>query len=240
MTELNQAMDPRRDTYSQLQLYSPTVDYDSYSCYGCYGCETGDDCCRGAEYENIRISEIDPYEVLDEIFGPNSVPSPEPLIEKFQLDDLETYVVVTTRGYYGDEYECYFANGSTLYDLTKEWYGWSNANDVDGVYKYLSSKGQRILGLSPLDNLKEALALENQKELPSVKSATKLDVKRILLNKVNIPNMKHFEEVEPLEYPRGGFAGVIANDKLVDGYHRLKWLMEDPRRKYAKFIILGK
>lgn len=240
MTKLNQARDPRRGTYSQFQLYSPTVDYDSYFCHGCYGCETGDDFCRGAEYENIRISGIDPYAVLDEIFGPSSVPFYDPLIEEFQLDDLTTYTVVTTGGYYGDEYECYFADQSTLNGLTEEWYGWSNANDVDGVYKYLSSKGQRILGLSPLDNLKQALALENKKELPSVKSATKLDTKKILLEKIHIPNKKHFEEVEPFKYPQGGFAGVIADGKLVDGYHRLKWLMEDPQRKYAKFIILGK
>lgn len=239
----NKAMDPRRyqdpSRYLPLPLDSPVVTYDDYVCHGCYGCDTGNDFCRGAHYEGLRIVGVDPEEVLDEIFGPDSVPMPQVLIRKLHLDEVNTYRVEASRGYYGEEYDCFFSNGKMVDLLTQEWAKWPNAKDKEGVYSYLISKNQRLLGLLPLDNLKEALRIENDKQIESVESATKLAIKNLKIDNVVIPNKKHFDEVEPKATPKGGITGVIADGKLVDGYHRLKWLKEQPRRKHAKFIVLS-
>lgn len=64
-------------------------------------------------------------------------------------------------------------------------------------------------------------------------------VRSLKIDKVVIPNKKHFDEVAPKAIPKGGIGGVIADGKLVDGYHRLKWLKEQSKRTSAKFIVLS-
>lgn len=236
----NKAEDPRRyRDSSRYNLLSPVVTYDNYACHGCFGCETGEEPCRGAQYEGLEIANVDPEMVLDEIFGPNSVPMPQVLIGKLHLDKVSTYRVESTGGYYGAEYDCFFSDEETVDLLTEEWAKWPNAKDKHQVYNYLTSKNQRILGLLPLDNLKESLRIENGKQIDAVESATKLAVRSLKIDKVVIPNKKHFDEVAPKAIPKGGIGGVIADGKLVDGYHRLKWLKEQSKRTSAKFIVLS-
>lgn len=113
------------------------------------------------------------------------------------------------------------------------------------VRDYLVSKGFNPSGMSLIKAVRNQLNQENQMVHPRIN--LRLQVKLVELDPISIKsfNPHHYEQVEPRSIPEGvtsPIAGVlldegVSNYRLVDGYHRLKWLRQQGVKR-ATYILL--
>lgn len=120
-------------------------------------------------------------------------------------------------------------------------------NTEQVILDYCASKGYDFLGRTALSAIKEQLASENGgMRLPVVENAHRVDVLTIPLHRIQVGNRHHYENVDPrpVQGVKGAplIAGVLVKSnnsgyRLVDGYHRLKWLREKSA-KSGEYIVL--
>lgn len=113
---------------------------------------------------------------------------------------------------------------------------------------YLCDKGTVVKNNeSLLEILKESLRNENQGIYSSrVENCTQFTVQTLPLDSIIIGNSTHFEKIEPREpySPSGGplITGVLVHSldsyRIVDGYHRLKYSLENGKNS-GLFIIIS-
>lgn len=116
--------------------------------------------------------------------------------------------------------------------------------DNSKVDAYLESKGfQKRSDESSLSAMKRHLAEDNAGIILSVvEDAEHIEILELSVPDVIIPNPMHYDRVESREpvsaYAALSIAGVLAGGRLVDGYHRMKWLKENGVES-APFIELS-
>lgn len=242
-------------------IYCMEYDYDDYSCYGCYGCESGDDYCRGSQFEGLRITEVNLDAVARYIIGdltgrsrydnsmsPALVANVSSRLEELGIANPDAWEIYGEPDYYGDNAAAELLHKDSIYkEVTELLLQHSDNEDADGIYKYCRSKGQVTTGLTPLEAIRAQLSAENgNKYSKHVYEAARVYTQRIELDKIHIGAKKHFATCDPRKMLASQgklIAGVLAkvgNEyHMVDGYHRLKWLTEN-QRKSATYIVLEK
>lgn len=236
------------------KLYSVEYDYDGYGTPSWVNMEDDDGYGRNDEYDNLRVMKdqsIDVREVLSSTFGTSKNNIPEELVtyatDELGMDKTDAYEAVAERGYYGEEASVQLQSHNV--EALTEWYQkLSNAQDKDGILDYARSKGTDTTGKTPLEAIKTQLAAENNgKVIESVKTALSIGSITMTPKKIVVPNPKHFDQVEatPIQTKNStsdDIIGVVVEKGdefvLIDGYHRYKKALENPR-KQGKYIVLS-
>jgi hypothetical protein len=147
-------------------------------------------------------------------------------------------------------------DSTAAYMLSKvqEWY-WKQPNAVDsqGILEYVRSKGTETQGLTPLQAIKRQLDEENELIFKlgahrnrALYNATHVEQKTVKLDEIIVRGASRLNEVEariPQSYDnKPGIAGILVKTgdtyKLMDGYHRMKYL-KIQNRKQANYIVLS-
>lgn len=119
---------------------------------------------------------------------------------------------------------------------------------MPSVFDYVTSKGTDILpGEKAIDALRRQLTTENNgRTLLPVERAKTVVVRRFALDEVYAGNGPHLRAVEPardVEHMEDPIMGVVIQEdltyRLIDGYHRRKFLLEsaDPRARHWYIVL---
>ena len=232
--------------------YAVDYSFESYYCNGCYGCETGEDYCRGAQYEGLKLDSVNSSAVLARLLSCNNISyltsDDIDFANNIGLDDLETYEIRTEGGYYGEEVSIHV--GDKQMKLIRDWYfSKENANDIHGVLAYCRSKGLPTTGMTPIVAIKEQLRLENNGIIPKdVEQAETVTVESIPISSITKGQMSHFKNVMPrpvesLTSESRKITGVLLRKnkalKLIDGYHRVKFVENIKDSIKGEFLVLS-
>lgn len=119
---------------------------------------------------------------------------------------------------------------------------------VSVLKAYLLDKGaEDLTDGNLLETLKELLRKENHGiHSIRVEECKYIAVEQLPLHSIALGNMDHFDRVEPRELssPSGKslITGVVVRtddrDRLVDGYHRLKYLLDSGLAK-GTFVVIS-
>ena len=122
-----------------------------------------------------------------------------------------------------------------------------NMSTVGIIREYCTSKGFDAGRLSAREAIRSQLEDENNGFAhPNITKDTKVFVRLLDINQIVIYNEPHYYHVEarPIVSHSGAplIAGVVfeygQNYRLIDGYHRLKWL-HDEGVEQATYIVLS-
>lgn len=231
-----------------------TVEYDyDYSHCANDDCGEDGDMCRDTVYEGLTVENkpVDTRSVLAEIYGIHPDKIPDDLVrignDELKLNDPNSYEAYAENGYYGEEVTVSLAHPDAVNKrLTEYFHSLPDAKDNQGILPYIRGRGTDTQGLTPLEAVKKNLRDENNGKLVSyVENTTKVSRGAVSLNKVLIPQKKHYENVSPKvpNAPKGAdsITGVLVKRGdsfvLVDGYHRVKHA-NVKNKKMATFLIL--
>lgn len=224
-----------------------SYEYDSYGPdFYCHCPE--DDYCRCAVYDGLRVENIDIHRVLTHIIGRSFTLTPalEAFVDHLGLRESSAYDVIAEPSYYGEEVVDIQFHDAQVMSRIQSWIARHSAEvDLDGISTYLQEKGHTPTQGSCNAAVRDALKAENHvtQEPAYVMSTHDATVKTLVLRDIDVPNLRHFEEVEPREpiadtVPIIGVVVLVGKKyRLVDGYHRLKWAQE--HKKSGRFIVLA-
>lgn len=115
------------------------------------------------------------------------------------------------------------------------------------IRQYCASKGFSATRLSAREAIRQQLAYENDGFFhPDIMASTQVDVRLLDLSCITIYNEPHYHAVQPRPVVGDDgvplIAGVVFDHsgryRLIDGYHRLKWL-HDKGVGQATYIVLS-
>lgn len=223
-----QSPEARLEKICRLTHYDVDYDYDSYWCDGCYGCNTGDDYCRGAYYEGLRVTEVPD---LDHRL--TLIQKDQGLVDAFNITPIKLYAIgrivgpswrdlsnwglETEGGYYGEEIESLIYSGERLYD-------WVNSVAI----------------LSDLEAIKCALVGEYSHLSRTVKNATSVEEVEVGPNSLLLPVSAKRDYLYPKEWfslPYG-YAGIVTpHNEIVDGMTRVLSALQHEVPKVKVILI---
>ena len=251
-------------------------EYDSYSCSDPYSCSESNDYCRDSVYEGLRVEAVTEEQVYDHVrsviganYGEQLPADLKTLVDSRMAEwtQADNWEAEAENGYYGEE--AYVMPPPELESEVKHWfYSQPGAMDSDGILPYLRGAGFATEGKTPLRAVKDFLAEQNGgKRLPAVEAARSVELRRLGLKHVRVPNPQHYAKSEPRPLTpavesgqKQAIAGVLLETKkgperydwrvgriaelgevqLVDGYHRLKELKENTKKNSGVYLILRK
>lgn len=136
----------RRNSYSEEPYVD--YDYDYYACSGCYGCETGDDYCRGSQYEGLRVADFTADDILNQIFekSPGYIYPSEfyAILEQNGVLNKNNWDVSAEMDYYGETVNGPRYEGANPFPELIDYYVKNADNqmeDTHGYGAYLQSLG---------------------------------------------------------------------------------------------------
>jgi hypothetical protein len=169
--------------------------------------------------------------------------------EDNKWDTTDNFISEET-GYYGEGTVDVELTPDLVQKMQEHYYTRPDAVDRTGVLAYCRSKGFDTTGKNPVEALKSQIRAENNNKAYSpVDNATKVNLQTIRLDSVIIPAKQHYEAVEPrpLDVKPAGdqaIAGVVVKTRdggyrLVDGYHRTKFLNNSTKRSKGIYFVLS-
>jgi hypothetical protein len=235
----------------ELRGDAVTYAYDSYETPEEY-LDQEDGYGRNRRYENLRITNVNSRQVVADVFGCTRDDVPDSLLEDFEeqgFGNTDAFTIEGKMGYYGEE--IYHKAPEGLQEWANNRY-WSlpNAEDKDGVLRYLRGKGFDTTGKTPIEAVKAQLASENNGKVPtSVAKANKLELKDKSVNNIQKDQTKMSRADATPSTPTINdtkqIIGVITRDtkysklRLVDGHRRAKYHQDNARvRKIGTFLFL--